>query len=85
MGPQVRFGTQSLEGLPVLLRVGSHDTDHPVTADQLVADWLRMRGAKVDFVPLNEGALSDNGHMLMLESNSDAILEVVIRWLRAVQ
>nr|WP_274636397.1 alpha/beta fold hydrolase [Microbacterium bovistercoris] len=80
-GAQVRFGDRRLPGTPVLLLVGSHDTDHPVDADRAVARWLEDRGAQVEFRPLVDGPLRGNGHMLMLESNSDAVLTVILRWL----
>jgi pimeloyl-ACP methyl ester carboxylesterase len=79
-GRQVRLGDATLDSLPTLVLTGTHDTDHPLDADRATADWLRTRGGRVDFRPL-DGALAGNGHMLMLERNSDEILAVVREWL----
>lgn len=80
-GAQVHLGEADLDGLPILVLVGTHDADHPVEFDRATAEWLRGRGGDVSFVALSDDGLDGNGHMLMQESNSDAVLGVVTGWL----
>lgn len=80
-GSQVRIGDGELNDMPVLVIVGTHDTDHPIERDRAVADWLAERGANVNFTVLDGQELGGNGHMLMQESNSHASLKVVTDWI----
>lgn len=70
-----------MDGLPTLVMVGTHDTDHPIESDRATADWLAERGGDVRFVALTAANVAGNGHMLMQESNSDAVLNLVTEWL----
>ena len=80
-GAQVHIGDRELDGLPTLVMVGTHDTDHPIESDRATADWLAERGGDVRFVALTAANVAGNGHMLMQESNSDAVLNLVTEWL----
>jgi len=44
-------------------------------------NYLRQAGVEVSFVKLAEIGLRGNGHMMMMEKNSDAIAEVILQWL----
>lgn len=68
-------------GKRVLVLTGTDDTDHPVEIDRPIADWLNQNGAKADFVYLGDRGIVGNGHMLMMESNSDEIAGVIANWL----
>ena len=46
--------------------------------------WLNANGAKADFCFLAARGIVGNGHMLMLETNSDAIARIILDWLEAV-
>ena len=37
---------------------------------------------KTDFIRLEDVGISGNGHMMMLEKNSDDIIKFVIQWLQ---
>jgi pimeloyl-ACP methyl ester carboxylesterase len=68
-------------GKRVLVLTGTNDTDHPVEIDKTIADWLNQNGAKSDFLYLGDRQIVGNGHMLMMESNSDEIALVIASWL----
>jgi len=44
-------------------------------------NYLRQAGVQVSFVKLAEIGLRGNGHMMMMEKNSDAIAAVILQWL----
>lgn len=46
-----------------------------------VVDWLRTRGADVTHIRLEEEGICGNGHMMMLEKNSDRIATLVLDWI----
>jgi pimeloyl-ACP methyl ester carboxylesterase len=66
---------------PVLMVTGSDDVDHSREVDGAVADWLREIGAAVEFRFLPDEGITGNGHMLMLEDNSDEIAALIAGWL----
>lgn len=68
-------------GKPILVLTGENDLDHPRDIDGAVADWLRAQGAHVTFTWLADHGITGNGHMLMMEENSDAIADMVLSWL----
>ena len=43
--------------------------------------YLKQAGVDVSFVKLADIGLRGNGHMMMMEKNSDAIAQVIIGWL----
>ena len=45
--------------------------------DEAIADWLNANGAKADFIYLGDLGITGNGHMLMLERNSDALAQLI--------
>lgn len=45
--------------------------------------WLSANGAKADFCFLADRGIVGNGHMLMLETNSDEIAGIILDWLEA--
>lgn len=63
---------------PILIVTGEHDLRHPKHVDSALADYL---GATFSWLP--DKGIRQNGHMLMLESNSDAIAAVLFEWLDA--
>src|SRR5215467_11009270 len=42
---------------------------------------LSAMGGKVDFVSLPESGIKGNGHMLMMDTNSDQVAELVQKWM----
>lgn len=51
------------------------------TYDACTAAFLTQAGAKPDVIPLADRGLHGNGHMMMLETNSDAVADVLVDWL----
>jgi pimeloyl-ACP methyl ester carboxylesterase len=68
---------------PVLLLTGAEDRGHARSVDEPIADWLNAHGAKADFIYLPDLGIYGNGHMLMLERNSDAIAHLIINWIES--
>lgn len=80
-GSQLRVEDASVfEGLPVMVFTGELDTDHPKDIDGAVVDWLADAGAEVDFWWLPDHGIRGNGHMLMMEENSDELADSIIGW-----
>ena len=67
----------SLARHPILIVTGDHDPRHPRTMDEATARYL---GA--EFVWLPDRGISGNGHMPMIEDNSDTIAALLLEWLR---
>jgi pimeloyl-ACP methyl ester carboxylesterase len=44
-------------------------------------EYLKQAGVDVSFVKLADIGLHGNGHMMMMEKNSDAIAQVIVEWL----
>jgi len=69
-------GPESIAGCPVLIVTGELDPRHPREVDAQVAEFL---GAKHLWLP--QAGVLGNGHMLMLETNSDEIAGLISTWL----
>ena len=81
-GSQVRVQEPScLTGIPIFVVTGSDDLDHTRSIDGALADWLAAQGAVVEFAWLPDHGIDGNGHMLMLERNSDLIADLLLDWL----
>ncbi|HKX40362.1 MAG TPA: alpha/beta fold hydrolase [Burkholderiaceae bacterium] len=61
---------------PILIVTGDHDLRHPKAVDGRLAEYLAA-----DFVWLPDAGVAGNGHMLMIEENSDDIAGIVNAWL----
>ena len=70
-------------GKRVLVMTGTEDIDHPHDIDQPIVEWLNQNGAKADFWFLRDRGISGNGHMMMLEKNSDALALLILSWVNA--
>ena len=53
------------------------------TYDECTAAFLTQAGARPDTIRLADQGLRGNGHMAMLETNSDAVADAVAGWLAA--
>jgi pimeloyl-ACP methyl ester carboxylesterase len=72
--------TAPFQNKPILIITGSDDRDHPQEADRETADWLTKLGARVQYTYLPDIGIVGNGHMLMLEDNSDDIAALMANW-----
>jgi pimeloyl-ACP methyl ester carboxylesterase len=68
----------SLRPHPILIVTGDNDPRHSRAMDGATAEYL---GA--EFVWLPDRGITGNGHMLMIEDNSDDIAAMTIAWLAA--
>ncbi|HLZ67475.1 MAG TPA: alpha/beta fold hydrolase [Aliidongia sp.] len=76
-GRGLRIGDPAaLRQRPILIITGDNDPRHPRAVDAATADYL---GA--EFIWLPDRGITGNGHMLMIEDNSDDIAAVTIDWL----
>jgi len=80
-GSQLKIADMSVfQDLPVLVFTGELDTDHPKDVDGAVVDWLTGAGAQAEFYWLPDHGVHGNGHMLMMEENSDELADMIIGW-----
>jgi pimeloyl-ACP methyl ester carboxylesterase len=68
----------ALRECPILIVTGDQDPRHPRVLDASTAEYL---GA--EFVWLPDLGISGNGHMLMMEDNSEEIATLALTWLGA--
>jgi pimeloyl-ACP methyl ester carboxylesterase len=69
------------EGKRIAVVQAPHDADNTVAVLQLTVNWLVSAGASVDFIQLRAKGIDGNGHMMMLESNSDEIASGIVAWI----
>ena len=67
---------QNLRATPILIVTGDHDLRHSREFDAATAAFF---GA--EFVWLPDRGINGNGHMMMLEDNSDEIAVLILAWL----
>ena len=72
---------ENFHAKPILLMTGSNDIDHPRALDEGTAKWLAEKGAAAEFVYLPDLGISGNGHMMMMEDNSDALADLAVDWI----
>lgn len=85
-GRQIRVDDpRKLAGKRILVITGTEDLDHPRATDGAIVTWLNEQGAKADFCFLADRGIVGNGHMLMLEENSDEIAGIILDWLEAAR
>jgi pimeloyl-ACP methyl ester carboxylesterase len=83
-GGQLRVGDpRQLAGLRVLVVTGTADLDHARDVDGAIVTWLNDNGAAAELCFLGDRGIVGNGHMLMMEDNSDEIADIVMHWLEA--
>jgi pimeloyl-ACP methyl ester carboxylesterase len=69
----------NLKDTPVLILVS--EASYHASYDHCTAKYLEQAGVKNTFVRLPDRGIRGNGHMMMLEKNSDAIAAVMAEWL----
>ncbi len=85
-GSQLRVSDPGkLAGKRVFVITGTADLDHTREVDGAIVAWLEEHGAKADFCFLADRGIVGNGHMLMLEQNSDEIADLILDWLDGVR
>ncbi len=69
---------QHLRRTPILIVTGDCDPRHPREVDEATAGYF---GA--DFIWLPDRGITGNGHMMMLDDNSDTLAAMILGWLDA--
>ena len=69
-------GPEDVAGRPVLIVTGEQDPRHPREVDARLAAFL-----EAEHLWLPAAGVAGNGHMLMLETNSDVIAGLIAAWL----
>ena len=81
-GSQLRVAEpQKLAGKRILVITGTDDLDHAREVDGAIVAWLNAHGVAAEFCFLGDRGIVGNGHMLMMEENSDEIAGIIMDWL----
>ncbi|HEY8580821.1 MAG TPA: alpha/beta hydrolase [Beijerinckiaceae bacterium] len=72
----------NLARTPVFMLTGEASYHAPY--DHCTTAFLRAAGVQVDHVYLKDRGVTGNGHMLMIEKNSDAVAAVAADWIEAL-
>jgi len=70
----------NLAKVPILILVA--EASYHAAYDHMTAAYLAQAGVPNTFVRLPDLGIRGNGHMMMLEKNSDAIAAVIEGWLK---
>ena len=57
------------------------EASYHASYDHCTTAWLTQAGVPNTFIRLADVEIHGNGHMMMLEKNSDAIAKVMVDWL----
>jgi hypothetical protein len=68
-----------LAGIPMLIVVS--EASYHASYDHCTANWLTQAGVRNTMIRLGDVGVRGNGHMMMLEKNSDDIANVMRDWL----
>jgi pimeloyl-ACP methyl ester carboxylesterase len=69
----------NLQNTPVL--IVTSEASYHASYDHCTVRYLAQAGVKSTFIRLPDVGIHGNGHMMMLEKNSDAIAKVMADWL----
>lgn len=72
---------KNLVGIPTA--IVTSEASSPAARDHCTSQFLTQAGVENTHIRLEREGIHGNGHMMMLEKNSDEIAAVVDRWLRA--
>lgn len=72
----------NLKNIPVLLLTAEASYHAPY--DWCTAKFLQQAGVNVTHLELARVGIRGNGHLVFLEKNSDAVADVVERWMRSI-
>ena len=72
----------NLAKVPMLIVVS--ESSYHAAFDHCTANYLKQAGVRVDFLRLEDIGIRGNGHMMMLEKNSDDIAGVLAAWVEKV-
>jgi len=70
----------NLQNIPLLIVTA--EASYHAAYDHCTAAYLTQAGVRTTFLRLADAGIRGNGHMMMLEKNSDAIAAVMADWLK---
>ena len=70
---------KNLANIPVVVIMSEASYHAPY--DHCTVAYLRQAGVRTDFIRLADLGIRGNGHMMMLEKNSDDIARVMEQWI----
>src|SRR5215510_11405771 len=70
----------NLQNIPLLIVTA--EASYHAAYDHCTAAYLTQAGVRNTFLRLADAGIRGNGHMMMLEKNSDAIAAVMADWLK---
>ena len=81
-----RNKTEAIKATPILVLYGDNAKDHPRWSKirQGGVDYaavLKSAGGSIDVIDLPDVGIKGNSHMVMMDKNSDAVAEVIQKWL----
>jgi len=68
-----------LQMMPIVIVTA--EASYHAAYDHCTVQYLEQAGVRPTFIKLGEAGIHGNGHMLMLEKNSDDIAKLLARWL----
>ncbi len=68
-----------LAGVPTVIVTA--EASYHAAFDHCTVNYLRQAGVEADFIRLEDAGLRGNGHMMMIEKNSDEIAAMINDWL----
>ncbi|WP_298163287.1 alpha/beta fold hydrolase [Brevundimonas sp.] len=71
----------NFRGKRMLIVIGTSDPDHTETTDEPTVRWLNQNGARAEMLRLASLGIEGNGHMMMLENNSDEVAAHLAAWM----
>ena len=81
-----RNKVEAIKGTPILVLYGDNAKEHPRWSKirQGGVDYaavLKSAGGSIDVIDLPDVGIKGNSHMVMMDKNSDAVAEVIQKWL----
>ena len=70
---------KNLAGIPMVIVMS--EASYHASYDHCTANYLTQAGVRNTMIKLGEAGIHGNGHMMMLEKNSDDIARVMREWL----
>lgn len=80
-GSYLKVNLSSLKNTPILIVTATHDPSHTEERDEQLVRFLKKNGVKAEHLCLRDRNIIGNGHMCMLEKNSDKIAEIICDWI----
>ena len=76
-----RTGAQAGQAQNIPLLIVTSEASYHASYDHCTARYLAQAGVKSTRLRLPDAGIHGNGHMMMLEKNSDAIAKAMVDWL----